>query len=192
MSHADRLAASTALCSTRELIVFGSDARYTLVPTLLFDETESTHEEIVRICNEPLIYSMLFASAFEGRRYERDDALRFLDWGDAGWEEATHFVYVITDATGAIAGAIDIKSPTFSSAEIGYWLSAEHSGVMTAAVVAITSLAHDAGFVELHALVRPENERSARVLTRAGFERAGNVDREGRVYDRYARPTRSQ
>lgn len=179
----------TSLCTTRPLRAHGRGDQYRLTPTLLHDESPTTADEIVGICNESLIYSMLFEGPFGGRSYERDDALRFLDWGDAGWEEETHFVFLITEDDGKVAGAIDIKSPEAASAEIGYWLSAEHSGVMTNAVIALTELARAAGFVELHALVRPENSRSARVLRRAGFESAGTTVRDGRTFDRFARRT---
>ncbi|HVZ40576.1 MAG TPA: GNAT family N-acetyltransferase [Candidatus Kapabacteria bacterium] len=141
---------------------------------------------IVECCNQPLIYDLLFAERCAGVPYSESDAAGFLDWCRAGWREGTHFPFVLCDAGGTVAGAMDIKSAERPSAEIGYWLSADHSGVMTNAVRALAMMARHAGYRGLHALVRPENDRSHRVLQRAGFHPAGRAERGGKVYDRYA------
>lgn len=123
---------------------------------------------IVLICNEPPIYDLLFAERCAGKPYALADAERFLAWAERGWCDGTHFVYLIRGEGGGTAGAVDIKSANLPSAEIGYWLGARHSGVMTNAVRALCELAQIAGYAELFELVRQTNLRSANVLARAG------------------------
>lgn len=177
---------TAALRCTRPLSRHGVDVPYMLTPLVLIDDTELAIGEITRICNEPMIHSTLFAEVL-GRAYAEADAENFFEWAEAGWSAGTHFVYAIVDGSGAVAGAIDIKSSDRASAEIGYWLSAGHSGVMTSAVEALCAIAASAGFEALHALVCPTNDRSARVLQRAGFTFASEVERAGRAYRRYDR-----
>jgi RimJ/RimL family protein N-acetyltransferase len=186
-AHPDPTEISARLCTVRTVANHRGDRAYALTPVIILEPSATHAAEIARICNEPLIYSMLFADLLGGRPYGEHDATRFLEWAEAGWEEGSHFVYVLVDPSGRIAGAVDIKSPSLSSAEIGYWLGVEHGGVMTHAVVAIGEIAHDAGFAELFGLVRPDNERSARVLERAGYIPNGDIERNGRTYRRYLR-----
>ncbi|MBS1911532.1 MAG: GNAT family N-acetyltransferase [Bacteroidetes bacterium] len=143
-------------------------------------------EAIVECCNQPLIYDLLFAERCAGVPYSGSDAAGFLDWCRAGWREGTHFPFLLCDAGGTIVGAMDIKSAERPTAEIGYWLSADHSGVMTNAVRILATIAGHAGYRGLHALVRPGNDRSRGVLDRAGFRPAGRAERGGNVYDRFA------
>ncbi len=80
---------------------------------------------------------------------------------------------------------MDIKSANLESAEIGYWLSAHHSGVMTNAVCALVQLARDAGYAELFALIRPTNTRSANVVARAGFTLGETLTKNETMYQRW-------
>lgn len=159
--------------------------RYELVPARDADTPVSDIAAIVSVCNEPAIYDLLFAERCAGRPYAAADAERFLSWAARGWQGGTHFVYLIRCESGEVAGAIDIKSANRESAEIGYWLSAAHSGVMTNAVIALLERARAAGYAELHALVRPTNIRSANVLKRAGFTAGRTMTRNNIVYDRW-------
>lgn len=95
--------------------------------------------------------------------------MEWLSWASQGWRANTHFCFAVTDDSGAIAAACDIKSRDPDGAEIGYWASARHRGVMTNAVSAMCEAARQAGFRSLMARVRHENSRSQAVLARAGF-----------------------
>ena len=187
MSQNDPLDAAAKLCAVRTVRHPRDGRRYELAAVVLVEPTTEQVTTVERICNEPLIYTSLFEEMLGGRRYSRDDAERFFAWGVEGWQQGTHFVFVLVDDVGEIVGAIDIKSPTLESAEIGYWLSAAHSGVMTGAVEEIIGLARECGYEELYGLVRPGNEQSARVLLRAGFARVEDVVRAEKTYHRYER-----
>lgn len=178
---------SGSLCTSVPIISHRTQREYRLTPASMVDADSMALAEIVRICNEPGVYDNLFAGPLSNRAYALDDAQRFISWSYDGWREGTHFVYFIVDTNGSVVGAIDIKSTNLASAEIGYWLSAEHSGAMTSAVVALASLAREAGFAELHALIRPDNQRSSAVVERAGFVYTNDIIRDGQVYRRYAR-----
>jgi len=78
----------------------------------------------------------------------------------------------------AVVAACDIKSNALN-AEIGYWSSQAHRGVMTNALVAMCDMAAGAGFVALFARTKTGNVRSEAVLKRAGFQRS-----HGRTDDR--------
>lgn len=143
--------------------------------------------QVVAICNQPAVYELLFAERLGGAPYGPEMAERFFAWGRRGWAEQTHYLFLLLSPAGEVAGAIDIKSADRDSAETGYWLHSGHSGVMTNALVALTELARDAGYRELHAFVRLDNPRSAGVLTRAGFTLMNELERSGRPYRRYAR-----
>jgi RimJ/RimL family protein N-acetyltransferase len=176
----------SALAEPQEIANFRTGETYLLTPAGLALESAPTDiPQIVSICNEPAIYDFLFAVRLQGTPYATADAERFLSWSRRGWEEGAYFVYVLRDASGTVAGAMDIKSNNLASAEIGYWLSSAHSGVMTNAVVQLAQNAHAAGYRQLFAWVRVTNTRSQGVLERAGFTRAERVERNGYWYDRY-------
>ena len=123
---------------------------------------------IAAICNEPEIYEWLFRGRLSGQAYTPDMARHFLQWAGEGWAAGTHFVFTVVDRDGAVAAACDIKTNT-RIAEIGYWSSRNHRGVMTNAVRGLITLATEAGFVGLFARTKPGNTRSEAVLARAGF-----------------------
>lgn len=158
---------------------------YALVPADVANRMETDPSTVVSICNEPPIYDLLFAERCAGKPYAPADAERFLAWAERGWRDGTHFVYLIRSELGEIAGAVDIKSANLPSAEIGYWLGARHSGVMTNAVRALCELAWVAGYAELFGLVRQNNIRSANVLTRVGFTAGRTLTKNNVVYHRW-------
>lgn len=182
LSVAELLAKSCPIANVK------SGERYVLVPGTE-EVTSSARDvpELLAICNEPRIYDLLFAKRCAGEPYATADAEMFLTWAARGWRDQTHFVYLLRDGVGQIVGAIDIKSANRESAEIGYWLSCHHSGIMTGAVQSVTERAREAGYVELFALVRQTNMRSTNVLIRAGFIKGGTLIRNETVYDRWVR-----
>lgn len=125
--------------------------------------------EIVGIANEPVIYDWLFRAGLEGAPYPVEKAGDFLRWSADGWNEGTHFVFLVVGEDGKICAACDIKSADFEGAEIGYWSSSRHRGVMTNAVRAMCALAKSAGYRSLTARARLGNLRSQAVLGRLGF-----------------------
>lgn len=126
-------------------------------------------EQIVAICNQPRVYDLLFAERLQGKPYPIADTETFIRWGEAGWRNQTHFLFYIVRADDTIVGAADIKSPNLAAAEIGYWLSEEHPGIMSNAVKKLCVIARQAGYRALFALVKEHNRKSSNVLERAGF-----------------------
>ncbi|MCL5999745.1 MAG: GNAT family N-acetyltransferase [Chloroflexi bacterium] len=170
---------------TRPICNFLTQETFTLVPLATnFCDPES-YAQIVSICNQPLIYNTLFAERLGGHPYAQADAERFVAWAHQGWQAGTHFVFLILTPQQTIAGTIDIRSNCLASAEIGYWMSAEHPGVMTNAVKALCRIASQSGYRGLFALVREMNTKSAGVLLRAGFHEAGREERRNRAYRRF-------
>ncbi|MBN9747081.1 RimJ/RimL family protein N-acetyltransferase [Amycolatopsis sp. A1MSW2902] len=84
---------------------------------------------------------------------------------------------------GKFAGQITVGNvirAALRSAWIGYWVSSEivRGGVATAAAALVTDHAFDvAGLHRLEATVRPENNASIRVLTKAGYRQEGLFER---------------
>jgi RimJ/RimL family protein N-acetyltransferase len=138
--------------------------------------------QVAAVCSEPLIYERLFRQRLDGHPYDATNGLGFLTWAESHWRENTAFVFVITHPLDGIVGALDIKSTNRDEAEIGYWLSARHGGVMTNAVRLMRDLAWAAGFRALFAVTDPDNARSQAVLARAGFVHEGSMTRNGETY----------
>src|SRR5687768_105517 len=94
---------------------------YFLVRADQVSATPDRLAEIVRIANEPDIYSWLFNERLAGQPYPVEMAAQWLTWAADGWRDNTHFCFAVTDSTGAIAAACDIKSNNPEEAEVGYW-----------------------------------------------------------------------
>jgi RimJ/RimL family protein N-acetyltransferase len=150
-------------------------ASYHLKPLYRLDPSRKNLKDITTTCNEKLVYEWCFRGLCKGKPYPQSLASDWIKWGTEGWDKSTHFVYVVTDADGAVAAAIDIKSANLERAEIGYWSSANHRGIMTNAVRAVLDLADKAGFRVLFADIHPENRLSLAVIRRCDFIR---VDRQ--------------
>lgn len=126
--------------------------------------------QVASICNESDVYEWLFREPFTGRPYDEAKALEWLQWSRDGWLSGRHFVFAVVDDARWVNAACDIKSNE-PVAEIGYWASRQHRGVMTNAVKAMCGLAKEAGFRKLCARTKEKNLRSQAVLERSGFER---------------------
>lgn len=148
--------------------------------------TEQNLSEIVKICNQHDIYELLFREGLQGEKYPESKARSFVSWANQGWEEHTHFVYLIKTLQDQVIGAIDIKSNNPEFGEIGYWMSAEHPGFMTNALVGLISQAKEAGYLVLVAYTKEENDKSKGVLTRAGFQYVDKEERKpGEIRDKF-------
>lgn len=152
-----------------------SGRTYQLVRACDLRADSSTVAWIVSICSEPNVYEWLFREPLDGLPYDASKALEWLRWSNDGWQLGTHFVFAVIDDQESIAAACDIKSNE-QVAEIGYWASDHHRGVMTNAIVAMCTLAAEEGFRGLLARTKKENHRSQRVLQRAGFTRIEHED----------------
>jgi RimJ/RimL family protein N-acetyltransferase len=144
--------------------------------------TDEDVDALVAACNQPLIYQRLFQHRLHGHPYALADAVRFFAWAHQGWKSRAWFVFLMRDPHHQLIGAIDIKSAHITGAEIGYWASASSPGIMTNALIQLSELAKEAGYQQLTALIAPENEKSMRVATRAGFVQATDRIRNGKLY----------
>ncbi len=142
-------------------------------------------DRIVDICNQSLVYDFLFRKRLKGKRYTKKDAEQFIDWAKNGWKNKTHFVFLIKNPQGIISTACDIKSPDLESAEVGYWSSSDYPGVTTNATKILCDIAKGAGYKSLFGLVKPENEKSKRVLLRSEFEFINKIEKEGELYEKF-------
>jgi RimJ/RimL family protein N-acetyltransferase len=145
----------------------GSD--YSLVALDLIEPTDEVLTQVTSICNETSVYDWLFREMLSDQPYPPSMAEKWLTWGKDGWKQNAYFVFGIVDQKGCIAAACDIKSADASWAEVGYWSSKDHRGVMTNAIIGLIDLAREAGFEQLFAETRKENTPSQGVLLRAGF-----------------------
>lgn len=148
------------------------------------DRTAEQLDRVTAICNEKQVYSWLFQVMFSGLPYPRTSAEEWLLWGTAGWKQRSYFVFAVLDSSGHVAAACDIKDTNLDCAEIGYWSSTNHRGIMTNAIQAMIDLALEAGFRGFFAEVHEDNIRSQGVLIRSGFVRGDMHPRKAdhRIY----------
>ena len=153
-------------------------------------QTELSVEDlavITQICNEETIYNRLFKKKLKNNPYTTNNAKQFGDWAKTGWETNKYFVFLIRDSNRQIVGVIDIKSANIESAQIGYWISQNHPGVMTNTLVSLCRMAEKAGFIALEAQTKNDNIKSQGVLKRAGFYFQGEVNVEEATFFRFSK-----
>jgi RimJ/RimL family protein N-acetyltransferase len=163
-----------------------SNKEYKFVPALFIHPDKDFLSHIAKVCNEELIYNRLFRKACDNQEYPIEKAVGFIDWAKAGFENSSHFVFLLVSAENNPVGAIDIKGNDLESSEIGYWLSNHHSGLMTNAVIELTRQAKLNGFKSLFGMCEIDNMKSQAVLNRAGFENQGQITRNSKEYWKYA------
>ncbi|MFW5719896.1 MAG: GNAT family N-acetyltransferase [Candidatus Dojkabacteria bacterium] len=162
----------TELNKTVHVTNFHTKKTGTLIP--LNNDAPITEADIARIssiCDTPRVFDILFAEldAFKGRRYLSSDAEYWVKKSRESWSKSESFVYLIRDEKENIVGTIDIKSTDLHNGEIGYWASENDPGWMTNALLELVKLAKNAGYMKVFGLVRTINDRSMKVLQRAGF-----------------------
>ena len=142
-------------------------------------------ETITQICRSPLVYNILFVHlpfiverSGPHPRYTVHDAQTWVNTVVSNWRATTAFAFAVRDQSDRIIAALDIKSPDLEEAEIGYWADPENPGYITNAVIALAQKAKSAGFKKLFDLIVPDNIRSIRVVTRAGFTSEGTVSKD--------------
>lgn len=157
-----------------------------------FDETfpysEKEIARIVEINNQTHIYNWIWNDRLDGKPYPIEKAEGFRDFAVSGWNKQEWFVFLIVDEERKILGALDIKSNN-QEAEIGYWMSAEGSGLMTNAVSALCEIAKLSGFKSLVALVKPGNEASSNILLRNtfGVSDLNFLDKDSNTFIKYVK-----
>jgi len=153
----------------REVVNFLTGEKYEMVGGLDTVFSEEDIRKITEICCRPNTYDILFKNRFAGKPYSEENARSFVNFIKSGWENQTHFVFIIRKLDSEIIGAIDIKSANLDRAEIGYWTDENYSGFMTNTVNELLSLAKEGGFKKLFAGVLARNNKSIAVLERSGF-----------------------
>lgn len=141
--------------------------------------------QMVEICNESLIYETLFRKMLNGFPYTERLASDFIDFAHHGWEKHTHFVFFILDQDENLVGCCDIKSNNLEEAEIGYWLSQDHSGIMSNVIEELKTQAFATGFKKLSAFCTPNNTKSQEVLKRCLLNFVSEVSKDGRALQKY-------
>lgn len=149
---------------------------YSVVRADQVENTDKDHQRLVKLCNEPAVYDFLFRGMLQGQPYGMNMAEGFLRHAAEGWQRQSSYVFVMLDANSEICGAMDIKSNARKRAEIGYWASAEHSGIASPAVKVMCTIAGEAGFESLFAFVKTTNPKSVAVLERNEFLKSAGED----------------
>lgn len=140
--------------------------------------SEADIRKITEICSQRKIYDVLFNQRLNGTAYTQKNAEAFVNWIQEGWNANTHFVFFVRKQTGEIIGALDIKSATLAKAYVGYWADENYRGFMTNALIALITIAQQAGYICLGARVLHDNYASIAVLERAGFKKISVDDHE--------------
>lgn len=167
----------------KEVLNFKTGETYHLLGGSEMKLSEGDISRIVEICSQEEIYDFLFRRPLQGKPYTEENAKWFASWLQKGWEDNTHFVFIIRNTLDQIVGAIDIKSPDLERAEVGYWADRNSGGFVTNALHEMVSVAKDAGYKKLYAQVLPNNAKSSGVLERAGFDRQEDMQVEDRTYN---------
>ncbi len=150
-----------------------------------YNPTGKDLERVAQVCRHKIIYDRLFKERFKGEPYTKEKAKEFIDWGKEGWAKRRWFLFLVRNLRGQISCSVDIKSADLEGAKIGYWASDDSPGIVTSAVIQVCKIARKAGYKRLVALIASDNERSARVVGRAGFINAGVVEEEGKKHLRF-------
>jgi len=161
---------------------FLNNEEYHLVPSTFINPDKDIILSIEKVCNEPLIYKQLFKSRCKDQPYSTKNAEDFLRWAKEGFLKKSHYVFFILDSMSLPIGAIDIKSNDKDNAEIGYWLSTFHSGLMTNAVKELCHQAKALGFKSLYGLCEEGNYKSKSVLKRVDFKEVGILKKNQKSY----------
>lgn len=130
--------------------------------------TDSLFHNVVSVCNEPLVYQVLFAQMLQELPYQQSNAEWWANWAREGWDQGTHSVWALMKDS-VIFGAIDLKNIQGTEAEVGFWCSVHEPGYMTNTLNQVLEIARESGLKTIYAWVRPGNKRSGKLLLRSGF-----------------------
>lgn len=157
----------------------GKTFRMEALDAQTIDRAENLAEDIYQNCHQGPIWERIF-SVFFPQGYQLSDARDYLQICRGSWESGKSFPYGLFDGR-QLVGACDIKEKNESNkAEIGYWLNAAHSGIMTNAVNILLQEARRTGYAGLFAYTALTNDKSAAVLRRTGFQITGQIILERR------------
>jgi RimJ/RimL family protein N-acetyltransferase len=138
-----------------------------------FELSRNDLQTITEICNESLVYRFLFEDRLKGKAYEIHDAHQFVIWAKECWKKDISYFFFIRDQNNNVVACTDIGSSNLKEAPIGYWATMNSPGVMTNAVKCLITVARNAGYRKLYALVEPVNIKSIGVVQRSGFTYTG-------------------
>ena len=159
---------------TEEFAGYNSKKRYRLISIDDgFELSGNDLQTIAEICNEELVYRFLFQDRLKGKAYEINDAHKFIIWAKECWKKESSYFFIIQDQDNNIVACTDIGSSDLKEAPIGYWATMHSPGVMTNAVKCLITVARNAGYKKLYALVEPVNVKSIGVVQRTGFSYTG-------------------
>ncbi|MCL5017315.1 MAG: GNAT family N-acetyltransferase [Patescibacteria group bacterium] len=169
----------------KEITNFSTGEKYEMLGGADMVFSDDDIKKITKICSQKNAYDILFKKRLNGKPYTEEDARSFVKWIKGGWNDQTHFVFIVRKQDSEIIGAIDIKSRDLNRAEIGYWADENYRGFMTNAVVELCSLAKGVGYAKLFAGVLARNSRSIGVLERAGFKKIKEDKKDGEDHFQY-------
>ena len=152
--------------------------------SLTYPFSDSDIKQIVSICNQPLIYKILFKKKLNNKPYQKKDALKFQKWANKGWKNQTWFVFTIRNKKGDIISCMDIKT-TPPIAEVGYWSNKNYPGIITNAVKEMINLAKKANYKSLFAKILPTNYKSQNLVKRVGLKYSTRENYEGILCPKY-------
>lgn len=125
------------------------------------------------------------------KEYPSDSSLVRIEPNRAQGMEELHFA-IRTKESNAYTGFINFTPDAFSpvaakrgSGKIDYYIDRDHldKGFARQAVVLLADyLLHTHGYLKVYAKVTEDNPESGRVLERAGFSRAGQIEEEGELF----------
>lgn len=112
--------------------------------------------------------------------YSKDAWRRRMRRYQGNWrQDSAYAFFIFRQDTDELLGGItisNVRRGVVQAGNVGYWMGARHSGkkYMTEAVLTLFPFAFDElGLHRLEAACLPHNERSARLLTRVGFQQEG-------------------
>jgi RimJ/RimL family protein N-acetyltransferase len=147
-----------------------------------YAQTDQDQKNIAKLFNQPSIYKLFLAETWKGREFSAEDARTFIGNAQKNWISKKSFIFLVRNPENDIVAVLTIKSPNLDSAEIGFWASENYPGIMTNALIELCDIAQRAGYKQLFGKTMADNEKSLRVLNRAGFNEEKPIEQRGLIW----------